>query len=682
VAAFPAESAQRVDTWIDVFPWIEYLGASDLIDLQRLGGPAQWWGKESPMQTAMRRASMEEVFDLLGGILLSSGNLVNEDCNTLFPALPAATVIEDLDMGNVATLAEFGIFTLSDLRSKTPHDLSLHLPLTQAEVATLLCAVMRVVALPDEMSHAVAVTRWFSELDSEEQSILLLHRCAAEPQKLSTLATQQRIPLERLQELCDKLPSRLDAAMATSDALRAAVSDFDHVTCTPTPVVQLQQRRPWLGDFLPDSDVSFISLLSSLRHVEVQEQWICRPTVREQVKKTLNLLDFEKDEVMSLSVARRILSQQGWVAAYIDAWLAFCEISSHSGQLHFGSASIAPKPCDLPRQDAQSAIGDEPPTAKNLDGASQPGTHDHAGESKSPSSVGGIPAQADAVAIRAWARSNGFAIGERGRISRAVQEAYAAALGDMSPAASSQTPPLSLTRGNDPSGSTNNALAEEFTTLAALMNPDEQGVTFGFLLRFVEELPPQAQNIVSRILNATLGENGWIVDMEEVPQVGDSAPARKTLKQRAWEVLQVADHPLSTGELISRMGDAVNERSLKVQLAADLRFTRSDIDSWALAEWQLRPYTSVPALVDEEVGKAGGSIESDQLVKLLTQAFSIKESTVRQAMSTPPFTVREGRVRRLADLESEREQRHTHQTGKPTDEAVGVQLARDFGLDF
>lgn len=218
--------------------------------------------------------------------------------------------------------------------------------------------------------------------------------------------------------------------------------------------------------------------------------------------------------------------------------------------------------------------------------------------------------------------------------------------------------------------------------LAALLNPDEQGITIGSLLRLGEELPQQAQGIVHRILNATLGENGWIVDKEEVTQASAGAPVRKTLKQRAQEVLQAADHPLSTGELTSRMGDTVNERSLKVQLAADLRFTRSDIDSWALAEWQLRPYTSVRELVEEEVDKAGGSIESDELVKVLTQAFSIKESTLRQVISSAPFTARGGRVQRLTDLESGRYQGNTNGVDEPADNCAGVQLARDLGLDF
>lgn len=626
---------------------------------------------------------MEEVFDLLSGILLSSGNLVDEDCAILFPALHATTVIEDIDMesdGANAALAEFGVLALGDLRGITPHDLSLHLPLTRDEVVTLLSAVMRAVALPNESSHGVAVIQWFSELDSVEQSILLLHRCAAKRQELSTLAIQHRMPLERLQEMRDELSHRLDAAMATSSALRAAVADFDHVTHTPTPMAQLQCRRPWLGGFLPGSDVSLVSLLSSLRHAEVQEQWICRPSVREQVQKTLSILGFEADEVMALPVARRILSRRGWVAAYIDAWLDFCGIPSRSGQLQFSGMST-PELGDLPRRDAQPAPIDRPP-AKNLDDAPQSGMHDHDGDSESLSSAGGTSSQADAVAIRAWARSNGFAIGERGRISRVIQEAYTAALGDMSHAASPrEVPPLSLTR-DDPSRSSDSALAEEFATLAALLNPDDQGITIGSLLRLGEELPQQVQDIVHRILNATLGENGWIVDREEVTQASAGAPVRKTLKQRALEVLQAADHPLSAGELTSRMGDTVNERSLKVQLAADLRFTRSDIDSWALAEWQLRPYTSVRELVEEEVDKAGGSIESDELVKVLTQAFSIKESTLRQVVSSAPFTARGGRVQRLTDLESRRYQGDTHGVDEPADNSTGVQLARDLGLDF
>ncbi|MER5991564.1 Lsr2 family DNA-binding protein [Streptomyces viridosporus] len=684
VSAFQAESSQQVDTWIDVFPWVEYLSAPDLIALQRLGGPAQWWEKESPTQTVVRRASMEEVFNLLAGILLSNGSLVVEDCKTLFPALRAITVIEDLNMENVgtATLAEFGIRTLGDLCGMTPHDLSVRLPLARGEVAILLSAVMHAVALPNVTSYAVAVTQWFNELDSREQSILVWHRCAHKPQELSTLATQHRTPLKRMQELCEELPHRLDAAMATSPALQAAVADFDRVTRASAPVAELLQRRPWLGDVLPGSDVTVLSLLSCLRHVEVQGPWICRPTVREQVQKTLHILNFEKEEVMTLSVARRILTHHGWVAAYIDAWLEFCGIPSQHGQLHYNGMSITPELGDLHEQEAHPAPSDHLPTAEDHHGTPQPGTpvHDEASQPFSP--AGGAPTRVDALAIRAWARGNGFAIGERGRIPRAVQEAYTAALGDAAPASSPREISAPPPTRDDLSRPLDKALAEEFAALAALMNPDEQGVTFGAVLRYGEELPPQAQEIVHRILNATLGKYGWIVDAATPLQISESAPARKTLNQRAWEVLKEADHPLSTAILASRMGDAVNERSLKVQLAADLRFMRSDIDSWALAEWKLRPYASVPELVGEEVDKAGGSIERDHLVKVLTQAFSIKESTVRQAASSYPFTVRGGQVQRLTDLEDETEQESASQADGPADKTVGVQLARDLGLDF
>lgn len=695
------QADRHVGTWVDVFPWVEYLGAHELIALQRLGGPAEWWAKESPEQTAARRPSMDEVFGLLASILLSSKSVMNEDCGALFPTLRDAVSVEDFGAGNDGTLAladaEIGV--LGDFRGKTPHDLRVMLRLSRGELETLLGHVVQTVALPEGKLYSVALIQWFEELDGREQGILLLHRCAREPQALSILAAHHRTPLERIQEISEGLPRRLQTAVEDSRTLRAAVAEFDRVTAAPVLRMQLLERLVWLDDRLPDSDVNLLSLLSNLRDVNTLGQWMCRDNVRQQARRTLKILDLEDDEVMSGSVARRILTRHGWAAVHIDEWLEFCGISSRNGQLHYSAAAIAHSPDD-PYGEKSAQEGESflttvggvpssahvPPSVTEEDHSAEPQSAPLGKEAAEPTSQTTLSAlvPADALVIRAWARRNGFDIAERGRIPRAVQEAYNAALGGTLPASSPRgvTSP-SLVSGDHPR--VRNALAEEFEALASAMGMDERGVTFGSVVRYGEELSANVQEIVHRILNATLSEDGWIVDAA-APAIhaenhGHGA-LQRTLKQRAWKVLEEADHPLSTASLISEMGEPVNERSLKVQLAADMRFMRSDIDTWALSDWKLRPYTSVRELVEEEVDKAGGSVDSDQLIKGLTQAFSIKESTVRQVMSSPPFTARGGFVQRLTGIADGGERGDVGRNGDSAGEGVGVQLARDLGLDF
>ncbi|MET9454125.1 histone-like nucleoid-structuring protein Lsr2 [Streptomyces canus] len=645
---------------------------------------------------------MDEVFGLLAAILLLSESVKNEDCGVLFPTLrDAVSVVEDSGAGDdgILALADAGVRILGDLRGKTPHDLRMMLQLSREEVEALIGHVMQIVALPEGKLHSVALMQWFGELDGREQSILLLHRCAREPQALGILAATLRTPLERIQELSEGLPRRLQTAMEDSRALRAAVAEFDRATAAPVPRTRLLERFGWLDDDLPEDDVNLLALLSNLREVNTLGRWMCRDNVRQRTRQTLKILDLEDNEVMSGSVARRILNQHGWAAAHIDEWLDFCGIAIQNGQLYYSAAAIADLPDDpygeMPEQEKGSlptAVGGIP-SPDRLPSSVTEGDHSAksqnaplGAEAAEPTSQTTLsaPVPADALAIRAWARRNGFEIAERGRIPRAVQEAYIREVGGTFPASSQRevTSP-SLVSGDQPR--VRNALAEEFEALASAMSAEERGVTFGSVVRYGEELPANVQKIVHRILNATLSEDGWIVDAV-APAIhaanNGHGALQGTLKQRAWKVLEEADHPLSTASLVSKMGDPVNERSLKVQLAADMRFMRSDIDSWALSDWQLRPYTSVRELVGEEVDKAGGSINSDQLIRNLTQAFSIKESTVRQVMSSPPFTARGGFVQRLTDIAGEGERGDAGRRGDSASEGSGVQLARDLGLDF
>jgi hypothetical protein len=163
-----------------------------------------------------------------------------------------------------------------------------------------------------------------------------------------------------------------------------------------------------------------------------------------------------------------------------------------------------------------------------------------------------------------------------------------------------------------------------------------------------------------RVVMADTG--GWTLADEErgqelqlfelpTPEVSPSPPRqrhRRSLKERAQLCLREASHPLSLQALAERMGDDINEGSLKYLLSTDASFMRSDTSEWALTHWGLRRYTSVRELVGEELDDAGGTIALEDLERNLTRTFTIKLSTLRQVASTSPYITSGGIVRRLA----------------------------------
>jgi hypothetical protein len=162
----------------------------------------------------------------------------------------------------------------------------------------------------------------------------------------------------------------------------------------------------------------------------------------------------------------------------------------------------------------------------------------------------------------------------------------------------------------------------------------------------------------SRIVMA---DGGWALagrDSAEELQLFDLPPVethgqrrrRRSLKEQAEMCLTEAGHPLTLPALVDRMGGDVNVDSLKAQLSTDERFMRSDVSEWALRCWGMRRYTSVKALVAEELDEAGGSLSLDELRRKLGRHFTIKDATLRQVASTAPFTTSGGIVRRLDDV--------------------------------
>ncbi|MFE6763183.1 hypothetical protein [Streptomyces sp. NPDC057689] len=143
--------------------------------------------------------------------------------------------------------------------------------------------------------------------------------------------------------------------------------------------------------------------------------------------------------------------------------------------------------------------------------------------------------------------------------------------------------------------------------------------------------------------------------------------------------LREADRPLSIDELKAQTGVTLGNHYLRQQIEADPRFSRSQKTMWALIEWGMPVYKPIKELVSDLVDAHGGAVAADEVIRLLRRDFEIKESSLRQTMSSPPFATRGGTVRRLGEDFRESEVSipasrlaSTEDSGRPVDEAPDV----------
>ncbi|WP_330173813.1 hypothetical protein OG875_09675 [Streptomyces sp. NBC_01498] len=145
-------------------------------------------------------------------------------------------------------------------------------------------------------------------------------------------------------------------------------------------------------------------------------------------------------------------------------------------------------------------------------------------------------------------------------------------------------------------------------------------------------------------------------------------------------VLREVDRPLSIDELKAQTGVTLGNHYLRQQIEADPRFNRSQKTMWALVEWGMPVYKPIKELVSDLVDAHGGAVAADEVIRLLRRDFEIKESSLRQTMSSPPFATRGGTVRRLGEgfresevsIPASRPAATAEESGRPVDEAPDV----------
>lgn len=620
-------------TWQVVLPWLDQLAPEELLALQRLGGPAQWWLRETPEETSLRRPYMDDVFDLFASFLCwGSGSVLLDEKQLLLllPFLPKdmPTAELALDIRALEVLEAAGGRTLGEVGQLAAMDI-LNLPKVRIEIKReVLAALVRagvtfpqrdrieespVPAAAGSSSSAepdTAICEWFVGLDARQQDLITLHLCAVSPLPVDELAARYRTMRPWMTRLLDELPERLETAASDSTGIRSALTLFSTATVAPVTRSDLLEQLPWLAVKLPGSNVMVLELLVALHWSgSIDGEWLFSGSLEEMRKLTRDALDLEAGECLSWATARRLIEGASESLKATEEWLRYCGLR---------------------------VVDDR---QVELDGTSQPVTDQ----------TGASAVEGDYVLAPPRTATEAASLGEA--LSGLPAQRHGDSLPTPAQSGDATTPELI-------------DVLEQLREFACEHRPGEQ---LADLLRDSDEFPEPLRTLMARILAAVARADGWELPDDALSSGASVAPGRtlvadsaagsgsrrETLNDRAWNVLNELGHPLDSKLLVERMGSDVNIRSLKAQLPKDSRFVRSDVDSWALTEWGLRPYTTIKELVTEEVDLANGSIPADELVAILTREFTINESSVRQVASSPPFTARGGVVRRLSDVRRE-----------------------------
>ncbi|MFE5257680.1 Lsr2 family DNA-binding protein [Streptomyces coelicoflavus] len=669
-------------TWKDLYPWIADISESDRDELQGLAGPCLKFD-ESPRETAQWRPYLDDLFDALGLLTVADEVLRHRPIAKLVPSLQGGDVLPTFLSGQ-EWLTEAILSTVAGPRGLTemsPAQIESSVGLSRSVTTELMVTLLRVAAFgvsgSTRIDLATPLADWFDQLDGSEKYFLRTIYSEGALRWLGESSVRERASRTRMIDAPDKILDEFDSAAEGS--LRYVVCAFEESIRFPVRKETLLARHAWLGSDLPGEGFDALALLHGMRKWwRSQAGWFSKRTLPRLQSETLKILDLEPGEVMTLQTADRLLRARRFqlYAEDLEAWLEYCNAMDKSSGLVSRLERVGPsgelQPTSLNSSEVRTVAGGSVSSATD--------------SSESSSSAMSLQASGNMNSIiRSWARSQGYDIGDRGRIPASIREAFEVALrspdGVLVQPGNRLNVPVSRIQENRHGES----LVETMMALSKLAAVSFAEETLGSLLLRSSELEGRIGRLVEQLLAATVdpqSETGWEIYEGAPEESGSAHPSGfGTLKERALKALRGAQCPLSLQRLAESMEGDVKTNSLRVQIAADDRFVRCDVDAWALAEWGMRPYRSIKDLVSEEVDLAGGEIAIKELVDKLTTQFSIKEITLRQVASSPPFTSRNGTVRRVVDLDGQRpasEQGEGEGRGNPS----AVDLVRDMGLDF
>ncbi|MFJ4702515.1 histone-like nucleoid-structuring protein Lsr2 [Streptomyces sp. NPDC088768] len=640
------------------------------------------------------------MFDALGLLMITDVTLRQQPLVVLVPSLrdvesPSA-FLSGRDSLTGTTLS--AVAGSSGFKEMSPAQLEQFIELPRGAAVDLMAALLRASAFGSRgvsrIDLAAVIVEWFTELSDSSKHLLRVMQSEGTLHWLGAPAVKDSVAPAQIAGACDKILENFDSA--SHGSLRYVVSAFEESIRYPVRKETLLTRHAWLGSDLSGDGFTILSLLAGMRKEwQGEDGWFSQQTLSWVKQETRNILDLERGEVMSLDTADRLLraSQIYLDAEDLEAWLDYCNILDEiSGLVSWGEESKATRQVgepkgsmpmpesasgdsrateDLPPEPQEPAVRSDSPRS-NLDEASQ-----GARLLQSTSGMNSL--------IRSWARSQGYEIGERGRIPSPIRAAFEAA----SRSPEGITVPAGITFDLPPRRRVEvvqeEAVVDILSALSKLAQESFPEEMLGSLLGRSSDLDDRFVALIDKLLSARVDPasvGGWVSQVEAPGELyPDKISGYVSLRDRAFVTLREMQCPLSIQRLADCMDGKVNINSLRVQIASDRRFVRSDIDAWSLADWGLRPYRSVKDLISEELDLAGGEIPTEELVALLTTQFSIKEITLRQMASRPPFTSRNGTVRRLADLEGQNSVTVKDDAERPS-ESFAVDLVRDMGLDF
>ncbi|MGW2407214.1 hypothetical protein ACWCXK_22095 [Streptomyces sp. NPDC001739] len=508
-------------------------------------------------------------------------------------------------------------------------------------------------------------------MDELERIIIEEHLCATDPQPLSTLASKLRTFQHVVHRRRSDLPQCLQDVVEEDERLRRVVTGVEQAIAWLVTEEELASRYPELTAPLAESsNLTALDLLCGLLWPGSRiDGWVFDGDIERERVKTSNALGMEPGETMAWELAARLLQEAGVRIGpehgRLRRWLA------QAGFRVTGTRVMSPLP------DTDGPVGNPSPL--------RTGHH----TVRVPNTAMAFPSQCE----------------------------------------------LDHRSGTVHERSDGESLWEALARMRALCL--EHGVVgdLGTLLLSAEHLPGELQLLARRVSRAYVGEDGqWHLGTGATgrpgtavrPPVGPTvptpthtaphtepepitastaqtprsrtAPAAETVTMTKAEAgrtaimdvieatLLEAGHPLATEDLRQRCAPTRTLTTLRRELEADRRFYRSDLDMWALPDWGMPVYKPLRELVADMVDEAGGAVPSYEVIKRLTRNFSIKESSVRQAISSTPFTSRGGLVRRLDDMAAEQARWQqttiTAAAGTTGEVPSAVELMKEMGLDF
>ena len=599
-------------TWVRMLPWLEHLARQDILELQKLGEPVEWWLKETPAETIHRCSYMNDVYGLLA-VLLTVDPQMDSPFSTLLPMLPMSEPLYllEIDEHSRSVLRTKGrIITLSDLSDWTP-GLILDLPeLTPRGSFGIITALVR------SATNGSASFSMQSPIASEEARTAGL-LCGTDAEESPSVG--------------DALKSWL--ATLDSRELDTMTSQLTQATASPIHRQDLLDHHPWMSKLVAGTDTTVLDMLLAMRWSgTLQGGWLYSGDLQEAASETHQALSLEPGEHISITTAKGIIATTGLTPADMESWLRFCGLHMIDGQIVASHLTVPPISAAEPAVPIQAIS--------------------HSESSDFVAALGRL--SSFACELDPQATLEDILLGAQ-HLPEELQDDVQNLLGSVP-----GKEMWELAKEEETETLESRVMAVLRRSQTPLSVPEVQSrlsgsVGIGEITSVLVDAPCTAITTAG-VWCLVAGQQAKVASTQggsrSAKPTSRQRPSsqRQTLKTQALEALEEAGYPLHSQMLADRMGGNVKLQSLRVQLAADARFIRSDVDAWALADWGLRPYRPIKELVAEEIDKAGGSIPTANLIRILTHDFSIMETSLRQVASTPPFTANAGVVRRLADV--------------------------------